>query len=127
MRKPQQSFLAVFVTGVWVNISEFLRNELLLKSHWTDHYQSLGIPFPSQPINGAMWGVWGFVFAWIIYMLSQKFSLLQTAAISWVMGFVSMWITLWNLNVLPANLLNYAVPLSILEVLVGAFLCKKLG
>lgn len=122
-----KSFLAILITGIWVNFSEFFRNELLFKSHWTGHYQSLGLTFPAQPINGALWGIWGFVFAGMIYLLSRRFSLLNTVIIGWVMGFVLMWITLWNLSVLPGGLLVYAIPLSLLEVLVGAYLCKKLA
>lgn len=113
--------------SIWVNVSEFFRNELLFKSYWTNHYQSLGLTFPSQPINGALWGMWGFVFAGMIYLLSRRFSLLNTVIIGWVMGFVLMWITLWNLSVLPIGLLVYAVPLSLLEVLVAAYLCKRLA
>ncbi|HQN64526.1 MAG TPA: hypothetical protein PLR90_06145 [Methylophilus sp.] len=122
-----KNFLAILISGIWVNVSEFLRNELLFKSYWTGHYQSLGLTFPSRPINGALWGVWGFVFAWMIFMLSRRFSLLNTVIIGWVMGFVLMWITLWNLSVLPTGLLVYAVPLSLLEVAVGAYLCKRLA
>lgn len=122
-----KSFLATLITGIWVNFSEFFRNELLFKSYWTNHYQSLGLTFPSQPINGALWGVWGFVFAGIIFMLSRRLSLLNTVIIGWVMGFVLMWITLWNLSVLPIGLLVYAVPLSLLEVAVAAYLCNKLA
>lgn len=122
-----KSLLTILVTGIWVNVSEFFRNELLFKSYWTNHYQSLGLTFPSQPINGALWGVWGFVFAGMIYLLSRQFSLLNTVIIGWVMGFVLMWITLWNLSVLPIGLLVYAVPLSLLEVLVAAYLCKRLA
>lgn len=122
-----KSFLAILVTGIWVNVSEFFRNELLFKSLWTEHYQSLGLTFPTQPINGVLWGLWGFVFAGMMFMLSRRFSLLNTVLIGWVMGFVLMWITLWNLSVLPAGLLLYAVPLSLLEVLVAAYLCKKIA
>ncbi len=122
-----KSLLTILVTGIWVNVSEFFRNELLFKSYWTNHYQSLGLTFPSQPINGALWGMWGFVFAGMIYLLSRRFSLLNTVIIGWVMGFVLMWITLWNLSVLPIGLLVYAVPLSLLEVLVAAYLCKRLA
>ena len=122
-----KSLLTILVTGIWVNVSEFFRNELLFKSYWTNHYQSLGLTFPSQPINGALWGMWGFVFAGMIFMLSRQFSLLNTVIIGWVMGFVLMWLTLWNLSVLPIGLLVYAVPLSLLEVLVAAYLCKRLA
>jgi hypothetical protein len=123
MNQKYQPILAIAFTGIWINASEFLRNEVLLKSYWLNHYQSLGLTFPSAPINGAVWMVWGFIFATSIYLLSQKFSLLQTAIISWLIAFVLMWIALWNLNVLPSGILVYAVPLSLLECLVGAYIC----
>ena len=29
----------VLFAGIWINTSEFVRNELLLKSYWVEHYQ----------------------------------------------------------------------------------------
>jgi hypothetical protein len=121
-----KNMLAIVVSGLWVNASEFFRNEIMLKSLWVSHYQAMGKTFPSAPINGALWGLWGFCFAVIIFVLSRRFSLTHTGLLAWVFGFVLMWIVLWNLSVLPNGLLLYAVPLSLLEVFVAAFLCKRL-
>jgi hypothetical protein len=117
--------IAIFIAGLWVNVSEFFRNEILVKSHWTSHYQGLDLSFPSGPINGAVWVVWGFSFSAIIYALSTKFSLLQTTAVSWLAGFCLMWLVTWNLTVFPVEILPYAVPLSILETVIAAAICKK--
>jgi len=38
----------------------------------------MGLIFPSEPINGAVWGILSFCFAIGIYFISQKFSLIQT-------------------------------------------------
>lgn len=118
---------AVTATGLWVNASEFFRNEVLLKSSWTEHYQSLGLVFPSQPVNGMVWGLWGFTSAAAIFWVSRKFDLLQTALIAWMMTFVLMWLVIGNLHVLPGGLLYYAVPLSLLEVFVAAWLCRRMA
>ena len=115
----------IFIAGVWVNVSEFFRNEILVKSHWTCHYQGLDLSFPSGPINGAVWVVWGFSFSAIIYALSTQFSLLQTTAVSWIAGFCLMWLVTWNLAVFPVEILPYAVPLSILETFIAVAICKK--
>lgn len=117
----------VALTGIWVNASEFLRNEVLLKKYWVDHYQSMGMLFPSEPLNGIMWIVWGFLFAAAIYIISGKFDLIQTTFISWFMAFVMMWIVAWNLHVLPMALLLYALPLSLLEAFIGAYICRKMS
>ncbi|KUG21453.1 hypothetical protein ASZ90_008809 [hydrocarbon metagenome] len=83
--------------------------------------------FPSAPVNGLMWLVWGFFFAVAIYFISRKFSLLQTTLLGWLMAFVLMWIVTWNLNVLPVYILVYAVPLSLLEAFIGSYICKKVS
>ncbi|MDH2915545.1 MAG: hypothetical protein PXX77_01580 [Gallionella sp.] len=125
MNLRSRNILAVALTGIWVNASEFFRNEVLLKSFWTGHYQSLGMTFPSAPHNGMMWVLWGFLFATAIFVISRRFDLLQTTLIGWLVGFVLMWIVAWNLNVLPGGILTYAIPLSLLEVFVGAYICAK--
>lgn len=123
----KKTILPILLSTIWISISEFIRNELLFKSYWVDHYNSLGLVFPSEPINGAMWGVWSLVFAIAIYIVSKKFSMLQTFLLMWVVGFVMMWIVIGNMGVLPFSLLLFAVPLSLLEVFLAVFISKKLG
>jgi len=119
--------IAVVVTGIWVNASEFVRNEVLLKKNWVDHYQSLGMTFPAEPKNAMIWVAWGFLFATAIYLISRKFNLIQTALISWFMAFVLMWVVTLNLNILPSAVLIYAVPLSLLEAFIGSYICVKIS
>ena len=122
-----RNIIAVILTGIWVNASEFFRNEVLLKTYWIDHYRSLGMTFPSEPLNGMIWVAWGFLFAIAIYIISRKFDLIQTTLISWFMAFVLMWVVTWNLNVLPSAILIYAVPLSLLEAFIGSYICIKMS
>jgi predicted neutral ceramidase superfamily lipid hydrolase len=119
--------MAVILTGIWVNASEFFRNEVLLKTYWIDLYRSLGMTFPSKPLNGMIWVAWGFLFAIAIYIISRKFDLIQTTLISWFMAFILMWIATWNRNVLPSAILIYAVPLSLLEAFIGSYICRKMS
>jgi predicted neutral ceramidase superfamily lipid hydrolase len=127
MNLQSQNIIAVILTGIWVNASEFFRNEVLLKTYWIDHYRSLGMTFPSEPLNGMIWVAWGFLFAIAIYIISRKFDLIKTTLISWFMAFVLMWIVTWNLNVLPSAILIYAVPLSLLEAFIGSYICIKMS
>ena len=122
-----RNIIAVILTGIWVNASEFFRNEVLLKTYWINHYRSLGMTFPSEPLNGMIWVAWGFLFAIAIYVISRKFNLIQTTLVSWFMAFVLMWIVTWNLNVLPSAILIYAVPLSLLEAFIGSYICIKMS
>jgi hypothetical protein len=127
MNLKTRNIIAVILTGIWVNASEFFRNEVLLKTYWINHYRSLGMTFPSEPRNGMIWVAWGFLFAMAIYIISRKFDLIQTTLVSWFMAFVLMWIATWNLNVLPGAILIYAVPLSLLEAFIGSYICKKMS
>lgn len=122
-----RAVIAVLVCGVWVSASEFVRNELLFKSHWVDHYDELGLIFPSEPVNGALWVAWSFLFSIAIFIISRRFSLVGAALLSWFMAFLMMWVVLYNLDVLPTSLLVFAVPLSLLEAFVGALICIRLA
>jgi len=123
----KKTVLPVFLATIWISISEFVRNEFLVKSFWTDHYNDLGIVFPSEPVNGAVWGLWSLFFAVSIFIISKKFSLWQTTFLSWFVGFVLMWVVIGNLGVLPVGILYLAVPLSFLEAFLAAFMIKKLS
>ena len=124
--KPRD-LLAVLAATVWVSVSEFVRNELLLKSLWVKHYQGLGQVFPDASVNGAVWGLWSLVFSGVIFALSRRFSGLQTMILSWVTGFLMMWLVIGNLGVLPWGILPWALPLSVLEVAVAVVIVGRLG
>lgn len=116
----------IILATVWISLSEFFRNTFLLHKYWTEHYQSLGLTFPEQPINGAVWGIWSLCFASTIFIFSKKYTLIQTSLLSWFVGFVFMWLVVGNLGVLPFGILIYAIPLSVLETLVATYICFKL-
>jgi len=123
----KKTIFPVLLATIWISISEFVRNEFLAKSYWIKHYQKVGLVFPSEPINGAVWGLWSLLFAISIFIISKKFSLIETTLFSWLVGFVLMWIVIGNLNVLPYGILIYAIPLSLLEAFVATFIIKKLS
>jgi hypothetical protein len=118
-------FVPILLATVWIALSEFVRNQFLLKSYWIKHYESLGLIFPSKPINGALWGVWSLAFAIAIFIISRRFSFLQTALLSWFSGFVLMWIAIENLGVLPRGLMLIAVPLSLIEAFLASLIVMK--
>ncbi len=123
----KKTVLPIFLATVWIGASEFVRNQLLFKSYWTDHYAGLGLVFPDKPVNGALWGIWSLLFAVAIYVIAKKFTLVQTALLAWFVGFVFMWVVIGNLGVLPNGLLVFAVPLSLLEAFVAAHIVKRLS
>lgn len=122
-----KKILSVLLAAIWISVSEFIRNEFIIKSFWTEHYNNLGLVFPSQPINGAVWGIWSLIFALMIFIIARKFSFVQTAIISWVFGFLMMWLVIGNLGVLPYSILLYAIPLSLLESFIATLIIKKVS
>jgi len=61
----------------------------------------------------------------VIYVISRRFSLLHTTLLAWFAGFFLMWVVTFNLNVLPLRLLVPAIPLSLLETFIGAWIITK--
>jgi hypothetical protein len=124
--KQGRIIITILLTTIWISISEFVRNEFIVKSLWIKHYSKLGLTFPSEPVNGAVWGLWSLLFAIVIFILARKFTVLQTALIGWLVGFAMMWVAIGNLGVLPYRLLIYAIPLSFLEAYVASYITNKL-
>lgn len=123
----KKTVVPVIVASMWITISEFLRNQVLLKYFWTEHYKSLGLDFPSGPVNGAVWMLWSLVFAIIISVFLRKFTFIQAAFLAWITGFVMMWMVIYNLGVLPAGIFYLAIPLSLLEAFIAALILRKMG
>jgi hypothetical protein len=123
----KKKIIPILSATIWISVSEFLRNELFFKSYWTEHYKNLGLVFPSEPLNGAVWGLWSMLFAIAIFVISKKFSLLQTTLLSWFVAFVLMWVVIWNMNVLPPGLLYIAAPLSLFETFLASLIIKRLS
>lgn len=117
---------AILISGIWISLSEFFRNEILLKNYWINHYNKLGLIFPNTPINGIIWGIWSFLLSIAIFVLLRKFSILFTTFLSWFFAFVLMWLVIGNMEVLPYTILPFAIPLSILECFVATYIIKIL-
>jgi hypothetical protein len=124
MKLIKKTILPVLLATIWISISEFVRNEFLVKSFWTKHYESLGLKFPSEPINGAVWGIWSLLFAVAVFIIAKKFTAVQTTLFSWFVAFGLMWIVIGNLGVLPYGFLWYAIPLSLFESLIATLIIK---
>ncbi len=121
----KKDILAIILATVWVSASEFFRNQFLFKSVWIQHYNNLGLIFPSSTINGIVWVLWSFLVSVAIYFITKKFTLLQTTFLSWVMVFVLMWLVIGNLGILPYSLIAFAIPLSFIEIFVATVIIVK--
>ena len=121
----KKTALPIALAGIWITASEFVRNQFLFNSYWVDHFRSLGLKFETLPLNGILWMIWSFLLAYGIFELLRKFSFGKTILLAWVPAFVLMWITIFNLQVLPLKLLVPAVPLSLIEVAIGGLIIRR--
>ena len=119
-------WLAVVASGAWMNLSEFIRNEFVIKHVWVKGFEELGLSLPSAPVNGLVWVLWAFIFCAVLAWLSTKFDVLKSTIICWVTGFGLLWIAMWNIGILPKGLLYWAVPWSFVEVYVAAFIYTRI-
>jgi len=127
MKMWNNRILPVLVATIWISFSEFARNEFLLRSYWSDHYGAMGLVFPSEPVNGAVWGIWSLLFAIFTLIITRRFSFWETVGLAWLAGFILMWVVTGNMGVLPFNLLIWAIPLSILETVLAVWIILKLA
>jgi hypothetical protein len=121
----KKAVLPILLTGIWINISITIVWLLALESYWVAKFQSLNLIFPTGLINNIIWMIWGFMLATIIFILSKKFSQIQTTLIAWFAAFVIMWVIVWNIGVLPTGMLWFNIPFTLFVTLIGAFICKK--
>jgi hypothetical protein len=125
MKFLSTTVLPIFLATLWISLSEFVRNEFLAKSYWTEHYNELGLTFPSEPVNGMIWGLWSLCMAIFLYVMRERFSFVESLAIGWWAGFMLMWIVTYNMMVFPLGILIYALPLSVLEVALALWIMDR--
>lgn len=123
----KKAILPILVAGIWINLSETLRWEFLVKKYWIEHHQNLGIVLPEEPVNMLVWMCWGFIFAATIFIFTRKFNLWQTTLFSWFLMLVLLWVVLWNIGLLPDGLVPIAAPLGLLEAFIAAWICLRIS
>ncbi|MEZ4918099.1 MAG: hypothetical protein R2792_03245 [Saprospiraceae bacterium] len=123
----KKTVLPILAATGWISISEFVRNEFFLKKDWVSHYENMGLVFPSEPVNGAVWGLWSLLLAIAIYILSKKFNLLQTAFFILVYGLCVSVGSCWEYGCASFQILYFAIPLSLLETYIASWIIHKLS
>ncbi|MFZ1289433.1 MAG: hypothetical protein WAR79_05055 [Melioribacteraceae bacterium] len=125
MANFKKAIWQILLVSIWINISETLRWILFSKSYIDIHFEEANLVLPNGPLNNIIWLIWGIIIAVMIFIISKKFTILQTTFIIWIAVFVMHWLALWNFTVLPVKILWLVVPLSFIEVLVGALLYNR--
>lgn len=125
MKNYKKAIWQILLVSLWINIFESLRWVIFAKPDIEMYFKAANHVLPNQPINNILWMVWGVIIAIMIFIISKRFKLLQTTFIVWITVYVMHWIALWNMAVLPINILWLAVPVIFIIILVGASICSK--
>ena len=70
-------WIAVVASGMWMNLSEFIRNEFVIKHMWIKGFEEIGLSFPSAPVNDLVWVIWTFIFCAVLTTLNMRFNALK--------------------------------------------------
>lgn len=124
MKNYKKSIWQILIVSLWINIFETLRWLLFAKPDIDMHFRTANLVLPNEPLNNILWLIWGIMLAVMIFIISKKYKVLQTTFIVWITVYVLHWIALWNMAVLPINILWLAVPLTFINVLIGVLICK---
>jgi hypothetical protein len=130
--------LGGILTGVIVNISQFLLHTVVLKAEHEETFKALGRTMPTGGSTTMVWVLWGFAWGiaavWVYAAIRPRFgagagTAARAAAAIWFFCCVLSAITTWNLGLLPLSPMQLAWELGqdVLAVVAGAWLYKEPG
>lgn len=132
----RQFVLIVLITSIWINASEIFRYFLfvmpMMKAHWGE--VSEGIAAMDWVIF-SIWGAWDtlltLVLVFVVWLYCQVFgdglrSIVSAATVVWAAIFIIFWVAASNMGLSDWNILLVALPLSWIEMVVGAWIVVQL-
>lgn len=131
----KQFVIITLITSIWVNISEVFRYFILVMPKVKSFFENrTGVADMDWGIF-TIWGLWDtlltsvLVFVFWLYAKSYGFNLksaLVSGTIVWSSVFVIFWVATANMGLSDWNIMLITLPLSWLEMFVGAWIALKL-
>ena len=127
--------IITLLTSIWINISEVFRYFVLVMPRVKAFFDNkLGIADMDLGIF-AIWGVWDTLLTGVLVFVSWLYlqvfgnsnrSVFISGTIVWSAVFVVFWVATANMGLSEWNILWITLPLSWLEMIVGAWIASKL-
>ncbi len=126
----------VLITSIWINASEVFRYFVLVRPAVQEFWS--GTDRMVADMNPMIFGVWGLwdtlvtivlvVAVWLLRQSSEnkRQVILRAATFAWAAIFLVFWVAAANMNLSGWQILLIALPLSWLEMLVGAWIALAL-
>lgn len=127
--------IITLLTSIWINISEVFRYFVLVMPRVKSFFNNKSGVADMDLGIFAVWGFWDTlltgVLVFVFWLYSEVFgnsnrSVLISATIVWSAVFVIFWIATANMGLSEWNILWITLPLSWLEMIVGAWIASKL-
>nr|WP_299383406.1 hypothetical protein [Allomuricauda sp.] len=133
--KLKQFVIITLITSIWINISEVFRYFIFVMPTTKDFFDHKeGVAQMDWGIF-AIWGLWDTLLTsllvFIFWLYSKSFglnikSVLNAATIVWLSVFVIFWVATANMGLSNWGILLITLPLSWLEMVVGAWIAYLL-
>jgi hypothetical protein len=128
--------LGGIVAGVVVNVSEFILNEIVMKSQNEEAMKALGRTMPTGSGTMGVWIVLGFligiVAVWLYAAIRPRYGAGAATAVKagiavWILGSFYTTIVFWNLGLYPLSvlLLVWTLVESVVATVAGAWLYRE--
>ena len=124
MKYYKKAIWQVIILSIWINVAETIRWIVFAKPYFISQYQKMNIEPPSGPLYLIIWFAWGVLLALLIYIISRKFSLIETTIIIWLSVYSGIWIMLFNLSLVTFPILFTIAAFCFIEIFVGSLISK---
>ena len=131
----KQFAIITLIVSIWINISEVFRYFVfVMPSVKSFLHNQAGI----APMDLGIFSIWGFwdtlltaILVFIFWLYARSFgnnnrAVLVAGLIVWSAVFIIFWVATANMGLSSWKILFITLPLSLLEMLVGAWLASKL-
>jgi len=125
MKNHKKAIWPVVILSIWINVAETIRWMVFAKPYFVSHYQKMNIEPPGGPLYLIIWIVWGVLLAILIYIISRKFSWIETTIMVWLSVFSGMWIMLFNQSLVTFPVLLTLAAFCFIEILIAVLIAKS--
>jgi len=131
----KQFIIITLIVSIWINISEVFRYFVFVMPRMKSHFYNVsGIAEMDVQIF-SIWGIWdtllSAVLVFIFWLFAKSFgnnlnSIIRSGVLVWTSIFVIFWVATANMGLSKWSILLITLPLSLFEMIVGAWIASKL-
>jgi len=133
--KTQKFIWLVLITSIWINASEIFRYFVIVMPATREHLSVVPNVAPMDWFIFSLWGIWDtiltIVLVFITWLCANHYgkttkTIFIAGTTTWATFFLLFWLAMVNMNLSKVSLLDYTLPLSWIEMIVGAWITVKL-